>query len=369
MSTLTSADTHNMVTFLEKPGESNGFHEIIDFMNANQIPLIDKKKVIIMELSIRSDLHLEDAGGTDYLPTATIFEELARIGEGITLVAQEENKQDDIVPKPLMIHISVVVRISMQLSELDSFDAQANEIADLKKKVQKLGRRKKSRATGLKRLRKVGMARRVESSEDKESLVSDTQGRSDNEELFDTSDLHDDEVNVDMPVGEKQEITLAQTLFKSKQLKPKDVTIACYKQTTTTKTKQKGTEESSKGTEDELEADKSKKAESSEEKAKGRKKILDREGDDEVELKKHLVIIKDDEIAIDAIPLATKPPMIVEYKLLKEGIMVHYQLIRADGSSKRYSSLIRMLQDINREYLETLWKLVKTKHGDTRPEG
>ncbi|GKD55665.1 hypothetical protein Tco_1289052, partial [Tanacetum coccineum] len=42
--------------------------------------LIDKKKVIIKETSIRSDLHLEDAGGTDCLPTATIFEELARMG-------------------------------------------------------------------------------------------------------------------------------------------------------------------------------------------------------------------------------------------------------------------------------------------------
>ncbi|GJV55252.1 reverse transcriptase domain-containing protein [Tanacetum coccineum] len=147
-----------------------------------------------------------------------------------------------------------------------------------------------------------------------------------------------------------------------------------------------------------MEADKSKKAESSEEKAKGsRKKMLGKkragkeqqqesskrqrmeddkeadeheevEVDDEVELKKHLVIVKDDEIAIDAIPLATKPPVIVEYKLLKEGIMIHYQLIRANGSSKRYSSMIRMLQDIDREYLETLWKLVKTKHGDIRPK-
>ncbi|GJS14593.1 hypothetical protein Tco_0409065 [Tanacetum coccineum] len=37
MSTLTFADTHNMVAFLEKPAESDGFHEIIDFLNANQI--------------------------------------------------------------------------------------------------------------------------------------------------------------------------------------------------------------------------------------------------------------------------------------------------------------------------------------------
>ncbi|GJZ22819.1 hypothetical protein Tco_0559858 [Tanacetum coccineum] len=90
--------------------------------------------------------------------------------------------------------------------------------------------------------------------------------------------------------------------------------------------------------------------------------------DDEAELKKHLVIKKDDDIAIDVIPLATKPPVIVDYKLLKEGIMVHYQLIRADGSSKRYSSMIRMLQGIDREDFLTLWKLVKTKHGDIRLE-
>ncbi|GJR61468.1 hypothetical protein Tco_1503630 [Tanacetum coccineum] len=93
---------------------------------------------------------------------------------------------------------------------------------------------------------------------------------------------------------------------------------------------------------------------------------------DEAELKKHLVIVKDDDIAIDAIPLAIKPPVIVEYKLLKEGIMVHYQLIRAGGSSKRYSSMIRMLQGIDREDLQTLWKLVKVSQNkskvDIRPE-
>ncbi|GJZ37480.1 hypothetical protein Tco_0583671 [Tanacetum coccineum] len=47
--------------------------------------LVDKKKVIITETSIRSDLHLEDANGTDCLPTATIFEELARMGTYLKL--------------------------------------------------------------------------------------------------------------------------------------------------------------------------------------------------------------------------------------------------------------------------------------------
>ncbi|GKA41628.1 hypothetical protein Tco_0734288 [Tanacetum coccineum] len=42
--------------------------------------LVDKKRVIVTESSIRRALHLDDAEGTDCLLTATIFEELARIG-------------------------------------------------------------------------------------------------------------------------------------------------------------------------------------------------------------------------------------------------------------------------------------------------
>ncbi|GJU94376.1 hypothetical protein Tco_1319132 [Tanacetum coccineum] len=81
------------------------------------------------------------------------------------------------------------------------------------------------------------------------------------------------------------------------------------------------------------------------------KKDYDQE---EAEMKKHIEIVKDDEVAIDAIPLATKPLMIVEYKIVKEEKFGYFQLIRADGSSKRYLSMIKMLQNIKREDLETL---------------
>ncbi|GKG39250.1 hypothetical protein Tco_0463395, partial [Tanacetum coccineum] len=47
--------------------------------------------------------------------------------------------------------------------------------------------------------------------------------------------------------------------------------------------------------------------------------------------------------------------------------MGYFQITRADGSSRRYLLMIKMLQNINREDLETLWKLVKAKHGLTRP--
>ncbi|GKA76396.1 hypothetical protein Tco_0782857 [Tanacetum coccineum] len=97
-------------------------------------------------------------------------------------------------------------------------------------------------------------------------------------------------------------------------------------------------EESSKRAGDELESDKSKKQKIDEH--------VEAEKDDdpeEEEMKKHMEII------------------------VKEGQKGFYHLIIADGSSKRYSSMIRMLQGIDREDLETLWKLIKEKHGINRP--
>nr|GFA81830.1 hypothetical protein [Tanacetum cinerariifolium] len=55
------------------------------------------------------------------------------------------------------------------------------------------------------------------------------------------------------------------------------------------------------------------------------------------ELKQLVKIIPDEEeVAIDAIPLAVKPPSIVDWEIHKEGKKSYYKIIRADGSSKIY---------------------------------
>ncbi|GKB62396.1 hypothetical protein Tco_0918582 [Tanacetum coccineum] len=88
MAALKFASSHNMVAFLHKPTKCDGFEQIVDFLNAHPIKyiqaLVDKKKVIITETSIRSDLQLEDAEGTECLPNATIFEQLTLIGAKTT---------------------------------------------------------------------------------------------------------------------------------------------------------------------------------------------------------------------------------------------------------------------------------------------
>ncbi|GJZ74356.1 hypothetical protein Tco_0638502 [Tanacetum coccineum] len=75
----------------------------------------------------------------------------------------------------------------------------------------------------------------------------------------------------------------------------------------------------------------------------------------------------EEEVALDAIPLAVKSPSIVDWKIHKEGKKSYYQIIRADGSSKMYLVFSHMLKSFDREDLETLYKLVKAKYGSTRP--
>ncbi|GJQ92030.1 hypothetical protein Tco_0003169 [Tanacetum coccineum] len=115
-------------------------------------------------------------------------------------------------------------------------------------------------------------------------------------------------------------------------------------------------ESSSKRVGDELEQEKPKKQKVDEDKETAKLQSLMK------------VIPDEEEVAVDAIPLATKPLRIVDYKIIKEGKISYYQIIRADRSSNRYSAFIQMLRSFNREDLETLWKLVKAKHGSTRPE-
>ncbi|GJV59264.1 hypothetical protein Tco_1465364 [Tanacetum coccineum] len=118
MTTLKFANTHNMVAFLAKPAESEGFEQIVDFLNAHTIKyaltvnptiytscieqfcttvkaktvnrevqlqaLVDGKNIIITRSIVRRDLQLEDAEGVDCLPNATIFEHLTQMGSKTT---------------------------------------------------------------------------------------------------------------------------------------------------------------------------------------------------------------------------------------------------------------------------------------------
>ncbi|GKA32388.1 hypothetical protein Tco_0718755 [Tanacetum coccineum] len=101
---------------------------------------------------------------------------------------------------------------------------------------------------------------------------------------------------------------------------------------------------------------------------KAKKQKID-DDQEEANLKELMEVISDEEgVANNSIYLSTKPPSIVDYKIIKEGKISIYQIIRANGSSKRYSAVIHMLKNFDREDFETLWKIVKARHGYTRLE-
>nr|GEY46822.1 hypothetical protein [Tanacetum cinerariifolium]GEY52048.1 hypothetical protein [Tanacetum cinerariifolium] len=205
--------------------------------------------------------------------------------------------------------IELCTKLQQRVLDLETTKTnKAMEIVSLKRRVKKLERRKKSRTYKLKRLYKVGLSARVESSED-EGLVS-TQ----DEQMFDADQDLD---------GEEEEVT----------------------------------EGSSKRAGTEL----------GQESAKKQKIDDDKET---AELKQLVNIIPDEEgVEIDAIPLAVKPQSIVDWKIQKEGKKSYYKIIKADRRSKIYLIFSHMLKDFDREYVETLWKLVKAKYGSTRTKG
>ncbi|GKA04648.1 hypothetical protein Tco_0683768 [Tanacetum coccineum] len=128
-------------------------------------------------------------------------------------------------------------------------------------------------------------------------------------------------------------------------------------------------EESSKKAEAEIAQESSSKRAGDELEQENAKKQKVDEDKETTELQSLIEVIFDDEeeVAINVVPLATKPPTIVNWKIHKEGKKSYYQIIRADGKSQMYRVFSQMLKSFSREDLEDLYKLVKAKYRSTRP--
>ncbi|GKC91540.1 hypothetical protein Tco_1152189 [Tanacetum coccineum] len=79
------------------------------------------------------------------------------------------------------------------------------------------------------------------------------------------------------------------------------------------------------------------------------------------------IIPDEEELPMNAIPLATKPPAIIDYEIYKEGRIGFFKITRADGLDTIFRVFCVLLHSFDREDLETILKLVKARHGDTRP--
>nr|GEW46606.1 putative ribonuclease H-like domain-containing protein [Tanacetum cinerariifolium] len=541
MSSPTFAETHNLVVFLEKPIESDGFKPNFDFLNVNLIKcaltvsptiyttcikqfwtsakvktvnddvrlqtLVYGKNVIVNEASIRCDLRLDDSEGTACLPNDAIFEGLTRIGAKNTVwnefnssmasaiiclannqkfnfskyilenmrkhkprrkqreateVPHTEPQAKERVPTPSYdplpsgedrLHLNELMDICTKLFDRvlsleQTKTNQATEIEELKKRVKKLEGKKKKRTHGLKRLYKVGLSARVESSEDEED-----QGRIKDQDLFKVHELDGDEVFVDVTTGENVEQE-AITLIEIKAAKPKAKrvryqepiefrTTSPPQQSQPLQAKDKGNgimvepekplkkkdqialdeevarkleakmkaemdeeeriekekneanraiieewddvqattdanrecEEKPKETQAEVTEGSSKRAGQELEQESAKKQKLDEHeqakvaDDDTVELKRCLEIVheNDDDVAIEATPISSKSPTIVDYKSYRDGKKSYFKIIRADVNSQNYLTFRTMFKNFNKEDLEVLRNIVKERFKKTKP--
>nr|GEU67697.1 hypothetical protein [Tanacetum cinerariifolium] len=234
------------------------------------------------------------------------------------------------------------VRQLSGLKESVTDEAVYKEMDGSLRRVKKLEKKQRSRTYKLKRLHKVGLTARVESSDDEQSLGEDAskQGRINlyGEEVF----VAKQDENV---VKKEADAAQVQVNFRIELV-----------------------EESSKKAKAEvMEQESSKRARIKLEQESSKKQKIDNK--ETVELKQLVKIILDEKgVAIDDIPLAVKPPSIVDWKIHKEGKKSYYRIIRVDGSLKLYLVFSHMLKSFDRENVETLWKLVKAKNGSTRPD-
>ncbi|GJT30186.1 hypothetical protein Tco_0910461 [Tanacetum coccineum] len=285
MATLKFAETHNLVAFLSKPKESDGFEQIVDFLNAhpsnyaltvnptiytscikqfwstakvktvNGEPqlqaIVDGKNVIVTETSIRRALHLKHAEGKRlFLSGHTLISNHDGSSSGRS--GRKQGKGTEDADETIAEEAANVESVSTH-----SNDPLFSEITELKERVKQLEKKRGSRTHRLKRLRKVGRSAQVISSKDEGlgdqedaskqgkkivdidddaevTLIDETQERN-YDLVFDTGVLDDEEVFVGHGEVEKEvSVVDPVTTAEIKAAKPKVIFQEPSEFTTTT---------------------------------------------------------------------------------------------------------------------------------------
>ncbi|GJX32444.1 putative ribonuclease H-like domain-containing protein [Tanacetum coccineum] len=240
LTTAGFADTHNLVALLAKPAESEGFEQIVDFLNAHTI-----KYALMINPNIytscieqfwatakkakRKDTEVPQPSG----PTTNVADEAVYEAKGWTVWKgsgpRRQKTMWDTIAQTRFENVSKTSNDSLltgvNTPQSDEDNLKLKELMELW--VKRLEKKNRSKNHGLKRLYKVGLSARIESSED-EGL---------DEDMFEVNDLEGDEVIVETKVDHEvvvetevaskdvnlsvDEVTLAQALAALKSAKPK----------------------------------------------------------------------------------------------------------------------------------------------------
>nr|GEU89160.1 hypothetical protein [Tanacetum cinerariifolium] len=402
---------------------TEGFDEFLDFLNASAIHLVrnvDRSSKFYMysrflQLMIRAQVGDLSSHTTKY-PSPTLTQKVtptlppSPIAPPSSPLQQQQPLQPTTISMDLLhTLLETYTTLTRRVEKLKQDKiAQALKITKLKQRVKKLERRTKLKVSGLRRLKKVGTAQRIESFADTEVDAAedaeveknvDVQGRLeesqaqvyhiDLEHADKVLSMQDDEPEPTELKEVIKVVTTAKLMTKvvtaaattaastitvapSATRKRKRVVIRDPKEIATpsaivhsepkSKDKGKGIMKSKEELEEEESRALKRNTESSEEKATKKQKL-----DEEVEeLKKHLQIIPndDDDVYTKATPLALKVP-IVDYEIHSENNKPYYKIIRVDGTHQLFLSLLR---NFDREDLEVLWQIVKERFASSKPK-
>nr|GEX57381.1 hypothetical protein [Tanacetum cinerariifolium] len=496
-------DRLELMVFLLPSDEKVGIQTSVAVKKVNDVTrlqaLVDKKKVVITEASIRDALRLDDAEGIECLPNEEIFAEVGKrfsgvetpLLEGMIVEQQVAEGADEGVPtagivaegdvsaandevptaveepsiasptpptpppqplqdQPLTSQVHLTPPLSPQAQpqspqhqpqplqdvglpidllqnpmdtcttltrrvknlEQDKI-AQALEITKLKSRVKKLERRNK--ASMCKRLKKVGSAQRIETSDDtvmddvskQRRMIADMDADVDvtledaKEFAVEKSANVDESADVQgkkadaarrkkgIVIKDPQE-TITPSIIIHSEAKSKDKGKGILVEEPKPLKKQAQIKQDEAYTR-ELEAQLNKNIdwdevivhvqrkkkeddaikalkrmnESQEDKAAKKQKL-----DEEVEeLKRHLQIVpnEEDDVYTKATPLDLKVP-VIDYEIYNEHNKPYIKIKRADGSHQLYLSFLCMLRNFDREDLEAVWRLVKERFDTTKPK-
>nr|GEV53557.1 hypothetical protein [Tanacetum cinerariifolium] len=406
---------------IQKPTESK---QIVDFLNANPIKyalivnptiytsciqqfwdsakvktvtkdvqiraLVDGKKIIITEASIRRDLRLDDAEAPEEvgeIPTNT--QDTPILTQPSSSQPQRKHKSKRTHKKETKVpHTKPQPEEHIHIPSHDPLPSGEDkmQLFELMEICTKLSDKEDEGLGDQDDASKQGRITVIDAGEDL-SLIDETaqdHGRINKEDLFGFNDLDGDEVIMDVTASEnvKQDATVAE----------KEVSAAADEVVTTAESvegkgimmePEKPLKKKDQITFDEevsRKLDAQMKAEMEEEERIARKKNkanrvesakrqrLKKE-DDTAELKRCLEIVPedDDDVIIEATPLSSKSPTIVNYKIYKKGKKSYFKIIRADGNSQNYLTFRTMFKNFNREDLEVLRSIVKERFKKTKP--
>nr|GEW24700.1 retrovirus-related Pol polyprotein from transposon TNT 1-94 [Tanacetum cinerariifolium] len=369
--------------------------------------LIDRKKVIITEATVREALQLDDAESIDCLPNEEIFTELARMGEQVGDLSSHTTKYSSPaltqkvfanmrrigkrfsgVETPLFKGMSVPQQAATDVDDVFNDDVTADDVPAADKK-------EKLRVSGLKRLRKVGATQRIESSTD--IVMDDQEDASKHREIIANIDANKDVTLkdvVDVTIAGQRKEKKDNDVLRYQALKRKPQTEAQARKNMIVYLKNmarfkmeyfKGMsyddirlifekyfnsnvaflEKSKEQLEEEESRALKRQRESLEEKAAKKQKL-----DEEVEeLKKYLYIVPNDDgdVYAEATPLALKVP-VIDYEIYSKNNKPFYKIIRADGSHQLFLSFLSLLRNFDREHLEMLWQIVQERFTSSKPK-